>query len=376
MDIRMVAGLEDSAGDGSVWSELPQHLLESLLARLPLDCIFRYRSVCKCWNDMLSCKNFGRLWAESGGGQPCLVLCMPETRMRFLLYSFFSGTWQTLSLSFMPDNSRVNYRGSVAGLLLLDIHMYPTTFGTSFPRVCVCNPLSRTCFVLPGMLSVSSLMGKAIVAADDPGAYEVLVVGKTRDDAVIAEVYNSSTKSWKIIGGSLPEGLVIRNGEMFVCNGFLFCLTVRDGILAYDIREGKSLSIDLPDYRPNIWPRLVACESSILMVGGVEENHLLKEVIMWQLFHTDHHGFSWKEIGRMPEFVCRQFRKDSCSTWFECVGVGDKMCFRAHGSLQVLVYSVTHRRWDWLPNCPAAHQDLKHLHLRSLAFEAKPDMKV
>lgn len=375
----MAADLEDSAGDGSIWSQLPHHLLEYLLARLPLDCIFRFRCVCKYWNDVLSSKQFGRLWAELGGGQPSLILCMPNPRMPFLVYSFFSATWQTLSLSFMPDICRVNYRGSAAGLLLLDIPIYPNTYRTSFPRVCVCNPLSQTCFALPEILIVSSVMGKAIVVGDGPGTYEVLVVGKTRDDAVIAQVYKSSTKSWEKMRGSLPQGLVIRNGEIFVRNGFLFCLTVRDGIMGYHIREGMSFTVDLPYYSPNIWPRLVACESSILLVGGIEENHLLKEVITWELVRkdgTDHHGFSWKEIGRMPECVCRQFRRDSCSTWFECVGVGNNLCFRAYGSLQVVVYSVIHGRWDWLPNCPAPHQQRKHLHLKSLAFEARPDMNV
>lgn len=350
---------------------MPQHLLEYMLSWLPLDCIFRFRSVCKCWNDVLSSKYFGRLYAESGGSNPCLILCMPNTRMGFLLYSFFSGAWQTLSLSFMPEIGGVHYRGSAAGLLLVDIPIYPTIFGSSFPRFCVCNPLSRTYFALPGTLSVSSVMGKAILSGDYPGTYEVFVVGKTRDGAVTAEMYSSSTKSWKI-RGKLPDGSVIRNDEMFVFNGFLFCLTVRDGIMGYHIQEGKSLTIDLPDCRTNIWYRLVACESSMLVVGGVEKNHILNEVIMWQLFHH-HHGFSWKEMGRMPESVCQQFRRNSCSTWFECVGVGDKICFRTHGSLQVVVYSVTHGSWNWLPNCPATHQYCRDLHLRSLAFQPRPD---
>lgn len=202
------------------------------------------------------------------------------------------------------------------------------------------------------------------------------MVGKTRHNAVIAQVYSSSTKSWKV-RDSLPHGLVIRNDEMFVCSGFLFCLTVPAGIMAYDVQEGMPFSIDLPDSGPNIWHRLVACASSILIVGGMEENHVLKEVIMWELLDHkdgfDGHGFSWKEMGRMPESACRQFRRDSMSTWFECVGVGDKICFRAHGSLQVVVYSVTHRSWSWLPRCPDPHQNSKNLHLRSLAFQPSPD---
>ena len=85
-------------------------------------------------------------------------------------------------------------------------------------------------------------------------------------------MYSSSTKSWNV---SLPHGLVIRNYEMFVCNGFLFCSMVPGGIMAYHVWKGMSLAIDLPDSGPNICHRLVAFESSIMMVGGIEEKHVM-----------------------------------------------------------------------------------------------------
>jgi hypothetical protein len=50
---------------------------------------------------------------------------------------------------------------------------------------------------------------------------------------------------------------------------------VPGGIMAYHVRKGMSLAIDLPDSGPNICHRLVAFESSIMMVGGIEEKHVV-----------------------------------------------------------------------------------------------------
>jgi len=111
----------------------------------------------------------------------------------------------------------------------------------------------------------------------------------------------------------------------------------------------------------SFWTQYMASIGGIWIINSDGWRHR-KEVMMWQLFQMegfDGDGFSWKAMGRMSESLCRQFWRDLYST-FECVGVGDKICFRAHGSLKVAVYSVTHGSWSWLPSCPNPHdQDHK-----------------
>lgn len=84
------------------------------------------------------------------------------------------------------------------------------------------------------MLTMRNVMAKTIVAGVDPRTYEVLMVGKMRQNALIAEVYSSPTKSWKV-RGSLPHGLLIRNNEMFMYKNFVFCLRMLDDIMVYHI---------------------------------------------------------------------------------------------------------------------------------------------
>eukprot|EP01018_Ginkgo_biloba_P037842 Gb_11263 [translate_table: standard] len=365
----------------SVWSELPEHLIESILERLPLKCLFRFRLVCRSWNALLCSAHF----LEAASRQPWLILCTPRPHMhRSLLYSFSTRAWQTVSLSFIPDTCGVNYRGSATGLILVDIPM-SSSFGDASQRLSVCNPLSRTCFPLPKMSSVSSVMAKGIAAGEDVQSFRVVVMGRSASDSVVAEVYSSVTKSWTM-AGRLPDDLEIRNAGMVFCNGFFFSMTARGGIMAYSIKDGKSAILPLPVARNgdiNVWLRPVACRCSVLTVGAVEEDCVLRDVIIWELELGERQKnpirdqCCWKEIGKMPEAVREDFRKNSCSSnWFESVGVGDYVCFRAHGSVDVLVYSLVQGSWNWLPKCSAALGDYKYLNLRSLALEPRPHIKL
>eukprot|EP01018_Ginkgo_biloba_P037792 Gb_31804 [translate_table: standard] len=357
----------------SEWGELPEHVVERILQCLPWECLFRFRIVCKQWNNLLSSAHFRNLWRAAAAKQPWLLLCMPNAQMgSCLVFSFFTGAWRTVSLSFLPERSHLNYKGSAAGLLLADIPARSST-GNAYEWRCVCNPLSRKCMKLPGMLSITTVMARGIVCGHDRESYKVVVVGESRSNSVVVEVFNSINQTWKI-AGKIPECIsVIENEHMVFCNGFFFCMTLQDGILAYDIQKESWTSLPMPTtVTNNLWPRLMACGSSLVMARLVKRNHVLKEVIIWELcLDQAKHPCNWREIGRMPNSLCQDLHRSSFSSWFECAGVGDKVCFRSHGSLEVLVFSLAHRSWSWLPKCPATYADSR---LRTLAFEPRPDM--
>eukprot|EP01018_Ginkgo_biloba_P037796 Gb_31812 [translate_table: standard] len=174
-----------------VWGELPEHVVERILQCLPWECFFRFRIVCKEWKNLLSSAHFSSLWREAAAKQPWLLLCMPNAQMgSCLLFCFFTRTWRTVSLSFLPERSRLNYKGSAAGLLLADMNQVGkrSSFGYSLVRRCVFNPLSRGCFSLPGMISITGVMARGIAPGKDRGSYKVLVVGKCKRNTVVAEV--------------------------------------------------------------------------------------------------------------------------------------------------------------------------------------------
>lgn len=325
------------------WPEFPHDLQIQIMERLPLECCYRLRSVCKAWNHLLSSTHFIRIM---GSRQPWLLLCTPKLELPFLLYSFFTNSWRPLSLSFLQHHKvvsgQVNYRGSAYGMLLLDV-MPIARWGNmaTLPRLSICNPLIRTVFSLPQMPSEIHVMAKGIVPGDELDSYVVLVVGmKTTSNSVVAvEAYDSLSKSWRTTG-TLPDNLGLMMDTMIFCKEFFYCFTTSlhgcdDGqVVAYNIKEGNATIIPLPatDKNDHYWPRLLSSRGGcdLLIVGAIEEDHILKDLVIWKCNQNCKLHYCWTEIGRMPASVCEEFRRSSCSTWFECIRVGEYICFRTH----------------------------------------------
>ncbi|GLJ50509.1 hypothetical protein SUGI_1076240 [Cryptomeria japonica] len=261
----------------TMWLDLPEHLIERILECLPVDCFFRFRAVCKIWNTLFSSQHFNSIARNS---QLFLILCPARTQLPSLIYSFFTRTWRNISLSFIPHDCPINFRGSTSGLLLADINAN-VCFGFNSPTLCVCNPLTQVYSTLPKMISVSRIMAKAIVPArNNMDAYIVMVVGMTSTGTVLIEAYNSTTKAWKV-AGSIPD-VVIRNENVFFFKDSLFGVTSSGGIMVYNIEKGitRVMAMSTTDAN-NLWVRLVCCKSGVFVVGAIEDNHCLKGVIMW-----------------------------------------------------------------------------------------------
>ncbi|KAL0281912.1 UNVERIFIED_CONTAM: F-box only protein 6 [Sesamum angustifolium] len=47
-----------------IWKEFPEDLFEAVIARLPIATFFRFRSVCRKWNSLLTSQSFSQQCAE------------------------------------------------------------------------------------------------------------------------------------------------------------------------------------------------------------------------------------------------------------------------------------------------------------------------
>ncbi|GLJ44794.1 hypothetical protein SUGI_0942200 [Cryptomeria japonica] len=370
--------------DSSVWGELPEDLTLNLLAHLPLQSLVRFHTVSKKWSSMLSSPYFMSLWNDARWHQPWLLMCTPKPEIPCLMYSFATNTWQNLSLSFLPEAKYgINCNGSARGLLLVEVPNF--SFSLNSASLYVCNPLTKSCTEIPIDTSITAVMAKGMTESEN-GGYSVLALGKTRENLCVVEVYESSKKSWRI-AGSLPDEFCIKNQDMVFSGGFLFCLTVKPcGVLVFDIQHGFCSIVAMPvhgDVVKGVRPKIVACGSKVFLVEGIEKEYTVKSIIISEI-QMDGNLTSteatmrtaaatttstWKETARMPEVLLMDFFKTSCSIWFECVGVGDCLCFRAHGSVGVVVYNVKKSTWTWLPKCDNRYKDHKHMFMRSLAFQ-------
>ncbi|GLJ49811.1 hypothetical protein SUGI_1058100 [Cryptomeria japonica] len=308
--------------------EIADDLVEEILKRLPLECMFRFRMVCRGWYRLLR-----ELWAEAASKQPAILICLPNANEGCLIYSFLTRKWRPLSLSFLPV-PECSINGCGAGLLLLDIPSMAASWG------------------------------------HNRGTYKVLLLGKKcSQDSIEVHGYNSVTNSWNKMGEDYDLGgnsRAAQREETAFCNGFIFLMGT-DNVVVFNIEDCRWNRVGMPAgavVRNNIWPRLVCCGSFLLLVRLIKRAHVLEDVIMWELCGEKQRGdVRWKEKGRMPEWVRGKLQRK----WIECVGVGDYVCFRSHGSAEIVVYSLGEGTWQWLPKCTAAF--INDSRSRSLAFQ-------
>lgn len=376
--------------------ELHDDLKHKILVWLTVECICRFRSVCKEWNALLSSAKFIRKWGEApSNSMPWLVLQNAQSKMpNCLLYCFFTQRWRmssSISLSFLKEKEiQTACHGSAAGLFLVG----------NFPRFVVANPLTRTSIKLPPISSIWSIRSIGIIEGEDDSreTYKVVALGQPRDQkGDIVEIYDSTDRSWRI-AGHMPEDLwVVRphmGMELLFCDGVFYCLTIINGwwgIMGFNIRNGTSFSAPLPELakKKHIFPYLLTCGSRVLVTGGKVNGGegLLQEAIIWEFEKVKADSpFSssscWKEVARMPPSLCEDVNRtlydiDSSMDcpFMGCIGVGDRACFILNGCMRVMevvFYSLSEKTWSRLPSCPLDNEG----YVRVMAFGPRPDMKV
>lgn len=394
----------------TTYNDLYDHLKEEILSWLPVECVCRFRSVSKQWNNLLSSHNFiTNVWRKKPANMnPWLVL--HPVNSDCLAYCFFTRTWKTtssISIENANNDGENEILGSAAGLFLL----------RTAPLLFVCNPLTRTLLELPSIkcttIDVAGIMAEEGESSD---TYKVVVVGiSSLLNAHLIEIYDSKDKAWRIamqvpkenaitmgrgrIAMQVPEENAIRMGrgtEMVFCGGSMYCLmSIEDdwNVLGFNIREGTSFSTPLPEMAngEKTCPYLVACGSRLLLSRGIvkEGEELLQELIIWEFEKVKVESSSsssssgWKEIARMPPPLCEGVNRtifDAEYPFMCCVGVGDCACFVSNGDplvIEVVVYNVGEKTWSSLPSCHLDEETGPNVWEGSvMVFEPRPDMKV
>ena len=149
---------------------MPEDLQMEILADLPSNYWYRYRSVCHDWNTILSSKYF--LTDLCGGDDPPLLLiCNSNIDLPASKYFYFhTWTWETtnISLPFLKElQENLVYegnprRGSAAGLILLDDMSGNADQSDSW----VCNPYTHTFIKLPPTLDIMKIYHLCLVLND------------------------------------------------------------------------------------------------------------------------------------------------------------------------------------------------------------------
>ncbi|KMT16317.1 hypothetical protein BVRB_3g054650 [Beta vulgaris subsp. vulgaris] len=235
----------------------PDEVILHILARLPIKSLFRFRTVCKYWYQLLSDKYFVHLFNEMSAKSSMILVEITEVsefKSSLICVDYLRGVSE-FPLDFLKD--RVKVRASCNGLLCCSSIPDKGVFY-------VCNPMTREFKLLPKTRErpvtrfypdgEATLVGIACNLSDN-SKFNVVLAGYHRPfgysptKTFICMVYDSDVNKWRKFVTLQEEHFtqMNRNQVVFV-NGMLHWLTVSYScILVLDLEVDVWRKIYLPD---------------------------------------------------------------------------------------------------------------------------------
>lgn len=330
--------------DPRIWSNLPDHILDHVLAFLPFWSILQLQSVSRKWKNNLMSANFLTKWSKA---------CRAE-----VLFFMFTDRWQLQAVAAYNPSlnkwhliplSHFNHKD-----IIHDFHMITTAGGllcmeeVAWPNrsLVVSNPINRTYRKLPPMLDMKSPYVVGMMINPEQNGYRVLVAQD--GESLVSQFYDSVSDSWTM--NSTLESRVAMLAGMASSGEFLFCLSFWPiGVVAYNVEEATWVNMQVKMPVSISSPHLIHYDGQLLLVGGVEEYGQLISIRIWKV---DLSSKECVEIEQMPDRFFNKFSFKGSGEHFSCMGEAGFVCFSDGLTPQILMYDMKKKRWWWLPPCP------------------------
>ncbi|PIN11310.1 hypothetical protein CDL12_16091 [Handroanthus impetiginosus] len=326
-----------------IWREFPEDLFEAVIARLPIATFFRFRSVCRKWNSLLTSQSFSQQCAQVKQSQSWFYTITHENVNTGAIYDPSLKKWHHPTVPALPTKLIVLPVASAGGLIcFLDI---------GHRSFYVCNPLTRSFKELPARsVNVWSRVAVGMTLNGDSASsgYKILWVGCEGE----YEVYDSTKNSWTCPGSmppniKLPLALNFRSQAVSVDGTLYFMRSRPDGILSYDMKNGtwKQFVIPAPPHLTD--HTLAECGGRIMLVGLLTKNAATC-VCIWELQKMT---LLWKEVDRMPNIWCLEFYGKHVR--MTCLGNKGllMLSLRSRQMNRLVTYDLSSREWLKVPGC-------------------------
>lgn len=277
------------AMDPTIWSRLPEELLELVLSFLPLKTFFNLRSTCKRFNALVFSPSFvSKLSSSAAAGFPSfLLLSHPQCHRSFALYDSSLATWRDLSLSSLsssaPNTSPSSSLLSASNGLLC----FSLPSSSSF---LVCNALARSSRVVKFPFYPFASDTLSLVSTHS-GYY--IFTASSRSSFNSTFVFYSRTGSWREFDAFEPILSENYHEKGVFFNGCLYFTTPEPfSVVSFDLESGKweRSETELPNDLTFV--RLVSGgERKLYLVGGIGRNGISKSMKLWELSEERN---SWK----------------------------------------------------------------------------------
>ncbi|KAG0610475.1 hypothetical protein M758_7G068800 [Ceratodon purpureus] len=352
--------------DADRWSSLPPHLIEKILAWLPIPSFLRFRTVCKTWNKLLQSPGFLRECYDVPSQGPWFLMFKNDHYREAATYNPSLDCWHPIPLLIASAPGQISFHVAAAGGLLC-------YYAAECDSVVVCNPLTRCWRKLPPTLRIQFFQPVGMVIDRATQQYKVVVAGIWATYGACyptAEVFDSTTNTWTITSNTPPNFPLHPPG--ILCNDTLYWRCHEPhGLTTYDLRSHSWSQLHAP--LPSSFESygLVQSRGTIFVIGRLEDPSAAKSISILKLHQP---RLVWEEVDRMPPGLLEEFLKDAANdAYFRCIGHSDlvliSMCGR---NMPQLLYDLARRVWRRLPRCPMA----EHRMVDGFSFEPRLDASV
>lgn len=324
-----------------IWKELPEDLIERVIARLPIAAFFRFRSVCRRWNSLLNSRSFSQQCAEVPPQCPWFYTITHENVNNGAVYDPSLKKWYHLSLPSLPPKIIILPVTSAGGLVcFLDI---------GHRNFYVCNPLTRYFQELPSRsVRVWSRVAVGMILNPNGVGYKLLWLGCAGD----YEVYDSIENAWTRPGHmplhiKLPLALNFRSQAITIDGVMYFMRTNPDGLVSYNTMNGTWQQLSIPSPLHSMDHTLAECKGRIMLVGLLTKNAATC-VCIWELQKMT---LLWKEVDRMPNMMCLEFYGKQVR--MTCLGNRGLvlLSLRSRQLNRLVIYDMSNKLWHRVPSC-------------------------
>ena len=327
-----------------IWKEFPEELFEAVAARLPITDVFRFRSVCKKWNSLLTSQTFPQKHAQIPRHGLWFYTINDKRERVGAMYDPSLQKWHHSTIPALPNELALVPVASAWGLVCF--------FDISSRGFCVCNPLTRSFKKLPAMsinVWTRFVVGMTLSGKRTSEGYKILFL---RFDTEY-EVYDSITSSWTRPGGMLstvkmPMSLDLTTKSVSIDGTIYFPCSRPDGIASYDTetRVWKQFVIPAPPHLRD--HALAECGGQLMLVGLQTEDTDL-HLCVWELQMM---SLAWYEVDRMPDTWWLEFPGEHVRNLkMTCFGNVDllMLSLRSGDINQMVTYDIRSQEWLKVP---------------------------
>ncbi|XP_061336942.1 F-box only protein 6-like isoform X2 [Gastrolobium bilobum] len=298
-----------------IWKDFPEDLFEAVIVRLPIATFFRFRSVCRQWNSLLTSQSFSWHCAQVPQAKPWFYTITDEEVNSGAMYDPSMKKWYHPIGSTLPTKRTVLPVASAGGLVcFLDI---------GHRNFYVCNPLTKSFKELPAAsVNPCVAVGMTLNGNSAGAGYKILWVDCDGE----YKFFDSVRKSW-----SCPKNMPAD----------------AEGIVSYDMETGvwKQYIIPAPLHLTD--HTLAECDGRIMLVGLLT-NNAATCVCIWELQKMT---LLWKEVDRMPNVWCLDFYGKHVR--MTCLG-NKGLLMLSLMSRQMnswVTYNIASKEWVKVPGC-------------------------